>query len=111
MRLSPEDKSRALDLLRSIELSISKTERGKKAHPPIGDLILQIREIMGISCSGLAKALKLSPQGVSKWENNQNKPNPDSLTKLRELIKAGSEGEDWIISHSYLQALIDMESP
>ena len=52
----------------------------------IGDRIIELRKQQKISQGQLAKALSISRQAVSKWENNQSSPDTLNLIKLADLL-------------------------
>lgn len=52
----------------------------------IGKRIKEIREKRGMSMSELAKALEITPQGVSNWEAERFNPRPAMLTKVANVL-------------------------
>ncbi len=57
----------------------------------IGERITKLRTERGISQNQLAKAMEVSRQAVSKWENGQSTPDPIKLIKLAELLDTDIE--------------------
>ena len=57
----------------------------------IGDRIIELRTQRNISQSQLAKAMDVSRQAVSKWENGQSTPDPTKMIKLAELLDTDLE--------------------
>lgn len=53
----------------------------------IGKRIKEIREKRGMSMSELAKALEITPQGVSNWEAERFNPRPAMLTKVANVLQ------------------------
>lgn len=52
----------------------------------IGERITQLRKQRNISQGDLAKALDISRQAVSKWENDQSSPDTIRLIQLAEVL-------------------------
>lgn len=57
----------------------------------IGERITQLRKEQNISQVQLAKALEVSRQAVSKWENDQSVPDMVKLIQLADLLKTDTE--------------------
>ena len=57
----------------------------------IGERITQLRKEQNISQVQLAKALDVSRQAVSKWENGQSVPDMVNLIQLADLLKTDTE--------------------
>ena len=57
----------------------------------IGERISDLRKQQNISQVQLAKALGVSRQAVSKWENDQSAPDTLNLIKLSDLLDTDSE--------------------
>ena len=57
----------------------------------IGERILELRKAEGISQGDLAKALEVSRQAVSKWENDLANPDVINLIRLAELLDTDVE--------------------
>ena len=63
----------------------------------LDDLATRIRtqrENHGLTQSGIAQALKISPQAVSKWERGENAPDVSQLAPLTELLDVSG---DWLL--------------
>ncbi|MDR3318023.1 MAG: helix-turn-helix domain-containing protein [Clostridiales bacterium] len=63
----------------------------------IGENIFELRKKLGLTQKELADKVFVSPQAVSKWENNEAKPDSETLDRLAkvfgvnpDLIKRGS---------------------
>ena len=57
----------------------------------IGERISELRKQRNISQVQLAKALGISRQAVSKWENDQSSPDTVKLIQLADLLNTDSE--------------------
>ena len=57
----------------------------------IGERITELRKEQNISQLQLAKALEVSRQAVSKWENGQSIPDMVKLIQLADLLKTDTE--------------------
>lgn len=57
----------------------------------IGERIIQLRKEQNISQVQLAKALDVSRQAVSKWENDQSTPDMVKLIQLADLLQTDTE--------------------
>lgn len=57
----------------------------------IGERILQLRTEKGVSQVQIAKALEVSRQAVSKWENDQTAPDTLKLIQLAQLLDTDVE--------------------
>ena len=57
----------------------------------IGERIIELRTARNISQAQLAKAMEVSRQAVSKWENGQSTPDPTKMIKLAELLDTDLE--------------------
>ena len=57
----------------------------------IGERIAELRKEQNISQVQLAKALEVSRQAVSKWENDQSIPDMVKLIQLADLLKTDTE--------------------
>ena len=57
----------------------------------IGERITELRKARNISQVQLAKALEVSRQAVSKWENDQSSPDTINLIKLSEILETEVE--------------------
>ena len=53
----------------------------------IGERIIELRKLEHISQADLAKALSVSRQAVSKWENDLANPDAANLIRMAEVIK------------------------
>ena len=56
-----------------------------------GNKIRQFRLEKGYSQKELAKLLNVTSRTISRWEQNNNQPNPDELHKLAKLIGVSAE--------------------
>lgn len=57
----------------------------------IGERISELRKEQNISQGQLAKALNVSRQAVSKWENDQTAPDTINLIRLADLLGTDTE--------------------
>lgn len=57
----------------------------------LGERIIELRKIAGISQLELAKALEVSRQAVSKWETDQSSPDAINLIRLAEVLDSDIE--------------------
>ena len=57
----------------------------------IGERISELRKQQNISQGQLAKALDVSRQAVSKWENDQTAPDTINLIRLADLLRTDTE--------------------
>lgn len=57
----------------------------------IGQRIIELRAQANMSQNQLAKAMEVSRQAVSKWENGQSTPDPAKLIRLAELLDTDIE--------------------
>lgn len=57
----------------------------------IGERIIELRKASGISQYELSKALNISRQAVSKWENDQSSPDATNLIRLADLLDTDIE--------------------
>lgn len=57
----------------------------------IGERISELRKQQNISQGQLAKALDVSRQAVSKWENDQSAPDTINLIRLADLLGTDTE--------------------
>jgi transcriptional regulator with XRE-family HTH domain len=57
----------------------------------VGERIIELRTARNISQAQLAKAMEVSRQAVSKWENGQSTPDPTKMIKLAELLDTDLE--------------------
>ena len=57
----------------------------------IGERITKLRTERNISQNQLAKAMEVSRQAVSKWENGQSTPDPLKIIKLAEYLNTDVE--------------------
>jgi len=56
-----------------------------------GNKIRQFRLEKGYSQKELAKLLNVTSRTISRWEQNNNQPNPDELNKLAKLIGVSAD--------------------
>lgn len=56
-----------------------------------GDTMKRLRKRAGISQVAIARSLHVSPQAVSKWENNKSTPAPDAVADLAELLGVSTD--------------------
>ena len=57
----------------------------------IGQRITQLRAELNMSQNQLAKAMEISRQAVSKWENGQSTPDATKMIKLAEVLNTDVE--------------------
>lgn len=57
----------------------------------IGERITQLRTAAGMSQYQLAKAMEVSRQAVSKWENGQTVPDASKMIRLAEVLNTDVE--------------------
>lgn len=57
----------------------------------IGQRITELRKLHGFSQNQLAKAMEVSRQAVSKWENDQTAPDSLNLIRLAEVLDTDIE--------------------
>lgn len=57
----------------------------------IGERISQLRSERNISQNQLAKAMDVSRQAVSKWENGQSTPDPSKMIQLCQVLDTDLE--------------------
>ena len=57
----------------------------------VGERIISLRNERNISQSQLAKAMEVSRQAVSKWENGLSTPEPTKMIKLAEFLNTDLE--------------------
>lgn len=58
----------------------------------VGENIKARRLEMGLSQAGLAEALGVTAQAVSKWENGLSMPEPTKLPEIAELFGTSIDG-------------------
>lgn len=52
----------------------------------LGERIIELRKAAGMNQADLAKAMDVSRQAVSKWENDQTSPDSANLIRLSDLL-------------------------
>ena len=57
----------------------------------VGERILELRKAAGISQLDISRALDISRQAVSKWENDTSSPDVMNLIKLADLLDTDVE--------------------
>jgi len=57
----------------------------------VGDNIRLLRKSVGLSQAKLADKLYVTPQAVSRWENNETEPDIDTLQKLADIFNVSVE--------------------
>jgi len=57
----------------------------------LGDRISELRRASGMNQTDLARALDVSRQAVSKWENDQASPDASNLIRLADLLDTDIE--------------------
>lgn len=57
----------------------------------IGERIMELRKVQGLSQGQLATALDVSRQAVSKWENDQSAPDSIKMIHLAEVLDTDIE--------------------
>ena len=63
----------------------------KENNMSIGQRITELRKLHGFSQNQLAKAMEVSRQAVSKWENDQTAPDSLNLIRLAEVLDTDIE--------------------
>jgi transcriptional regulator with XRE-family HTH domain len=53
----------------------------------VGDIIKKYREANGLTLSGLANMIGLTPGGLSHFETGRRKPNQETLKKIANILK------------------------
>ena len=61
-------------------------KKGEKRMTTLGERIAQLRKEKGLKQDELAEMLGITPQAVSKWENDQTCPDISLLPKLAEIL-------------------------
>ncbi len=117
---------RALDLLDELEDRIKKLGTGrrriKKGDPGFqspGEVVRQIREILGFSPVQFAFHAGISPQALNKWEKDEVIPKLESLGKLRYFLREEKEStliwprpfQEWVIPATYLKTVTTCQKP
>ena len=57
----------------------------------LGERIIELRGLCGLSQNQLAKAMEVSRQAVSKWETGQSVPDAMNLIRLAEILETDIE--------------------
>jgi len=57
----------------------------------VGDNIRLLRKAVGMSQAKLADKLYVTPQAVSRWENNETEPDLETLQKLADIFNVSVE--------------------
>lgn len=57
----------------------------------LGDRIVELRTLCGMSQNQLAKAMEVSRQAVSKWETGQSTPDASKMIRLAEVLETDVE--------------------
>lgn len=57
----------------------------------LGERIIELRELCGMSQNQLAKAMEVSRQAVSKWETGQSAPDSLKMIRLAEVLETDVE--------------------
>ena len=57
----------------------------------LGERIVELRQSVGLSQNKLAKAMEVSRQAVSKWENDQSVPDAMNLIRLADILDTDIE--------------------
>lgn len=57
----------------------------------VGERIIELRKAQNISQVQLAKALQISRQAVSKWENDQSLPDTENMIRLADVLDTDIE--------------------
>ena len=57
----------------------------------VGERIVELRKNQNISQVQLAKALQISRQAVSKWENDQSLPDTENMIRLADVLDTDIE--------------------
>lgn len=61
-------------------------KKGEKRMTTLGERIAQLRKEKGLKQDELAEMLGITPQAISKWENDQTCPDISLLPKLAEIL-------------------------
>ena len=65
---------------------LDENKKGEKRMTTLGERIAQLRKEKGLKQDELAEMLGITPQAVSKWENDQTCPDISLLPKLAEIL-------------------------
>ena len=57
----------------------------------LGQRIIELRKTSGLSQNQLAKAMEVSRQAVSKWENDQSAPDSMNMIRLADILDTDIE--------------------
>ncbi len=57
----------------------------------LGERIVELRGVCGLSQNQLAKAMEVSRQAVSKWESGQSTPDARKMIRLAEVLETDVE--------------------
>ncbi len=64
------------------------------------DLILQLRQTLGLTQEKLAQKLGVSFPTINRWENGRSKPSPLALKQIEDLLQdLGDEGKQLLKKH------------
>ena len=68
----------------------------------IGEKISALRRQKGLSQKQLAEAMMISPQAVSRWEQDENMPDVDNILRLSKIFNVSTDyllknGEDTVV--------------
>ena len=65
---------------------LDENKKGEKRMTTLGERIAQLRKEKGLKQDELAEMLGITPQAISKWENDQTCPDISLLPKLAEIL-------------------------
>lgn len=64
------------------------------------DLILQLRQTLGLTQEKLAQKLGVSFPTINRWENGRSKPSPLALKQIEDLLQdLGDQGKQLLKKH------------
>lgn len=70
----------------SYKIVSDEDKKGENRMATLGERIAQLRKEKGLKQDELAEMLGITPQAVSKWENDQTCPDISLLPKLAEIL-------------------------
>jgi len=70
------------------------------ANSGSADLILQLRQTLGLTQEKLAQKLGVSFPTINRWENGRSKPSPLALKQIEDLLQGlGDQGKQLLKQH------------
>jgi len=64
------------------------------------DLILQLRQTLGLTQEKLAQKLGVSFPTINRWENGRSRPSPLALKQIEDLLQGlGDQGKQLLKKH------------